>query len=43
MHLRIEVVSNVNFRHWQGFPMNKNDIICRQWTTFKETAEKIYI
>ena len=38
MRLRIEVVSNVNFRHWQGFPMDKNEN-----TTFKETGEKIYI
>ena len=38
-----QVWSNVNFRHWQGFPMDKNENICRQWTTFKETGEKIYI
>ena len=43
MRLRIEVVSNVNFRHWQGFPMDKNKNIYFQWTTFKETGEKIYI
>ena len=24
MRLRIEVVSDVNFRHWQGFLMDKN-------------------
>ena len=28
MRLRIKVVSNVNFRHWQGFPMDKNENIC---------------
>ena len=28
MRLRIEVVSNVNFRHWQGFPVDKNENIC---------------
>ena len=43
MRLRIEVVSNVNFHHWQGFPMDKNKNINFQWTTFKETGEKIYI
>ena len=40
MCLRIEVVSNVNFHHWQGFPMDKNENSYRQWTTFKELERR---